>query len=373
MPVADCHPNDMMEPYRLLPFLALAGAAACAAPAPQAPAPRQAAFIEAEYEPYLRPGNGVVTGQVLLHTLAGEVRFGAGREVYLNPVTTYSTEWWTKAVIGGRELQDGDARARRYERLEIADRNGRFTFSDLPAGEYYLLSLVPGDVPVGDPGGSATHGERVGRRVLVSEGSRVEIGLDELERDSTGVADTLASGAADTTAGETDTTAAEIAEADSMPASQRVLASSHTEADGTDTTNGTDSPAPTKDSVPPAATPPARPYSAPPPPTASDEPMPERRLLTRFVPTRRALSDVLRLKIVSEYEEARPGLLVLALGEGYTSGTSVEYNLKRLFAAYEAFLQYEERAVLELWLNGQKIGEFTRDGLLVGPEFTTPR
>lgn len=101
--------------------------------------------------------------------------------------------------------------------------------------------------------------------------------------------------------------------------------------------------------------------------------MPERRALTRFVPTRRALSDVTRLKIVSEYEEARPGLLVLALGEGYETGTSVEYNLKRLFAAYEAFLQYEERAVLELWLNGQKIGEYTRDGLLLGPEYTTPR
>lgn len=95
--------------------------------------------------------------------------------------------------------------------------------------------------------------------------------------------------------------------------------------------------------------------------------------MTRFVPTRRALSDVMRLKIVSEYEEARPGLLVLALGEGYATGTSVEYNLKRLFAAYEAFLQYEERAVFELWLDGQKIGEYTRDGLLVGPEYTAPR
>lgn len=349
----------MMALYRLMPLLSLAGVAACASsPSPATPAPRRAEFIEAEYQPYLKPGNGVVAGQVLLHTLAGEVRYGAGREVYLNPVTTYSSEWWNESVVGGRELADGDARARQYERLEIADRQGRFTFSGLPAGEYYLLSLVPGDVAVGNPAGSETHGDRVGRRVRVSSGSKVEVALDELERDSTGVADTTT----------------EIAIADQSPDStQPVLASTHTESDGSAIAPlhpagveaaGDTAPGPAKTAV--------RPYSAP-PPVSSDEPMAERRGLTRFVPTRRALSDVIRLKIVSEYEEARPGLLVLALGEGYSTGTSVEYNLKRLFAAYEAFLQYEERAVLELWLNGQKIGEYTRDGLLVGPEYTAPR
>ena len=369
----------MMAPYRLLPLLALSGAA-CGAPTPPpatAPAPRQAEFIEAEYRPYLQPGNGVVTGQVLLHTLAGEVRYGAGREVFLNPVTSYSTEWWNKSVISGHELEEGDARARRYERLEVADRDGRFAFDSLPPGEYYLLSLVPGDSPVGDPQGSATHGERVGRKVRVSESSRVEVALDELER--AGVVDSAGDLAADSAGRSVDSAALAVAdtttdsvasavstETDSTPAPPQVLASSNTG------TNGTASPPPVKDSAAPAAKPPVRPYSAP-PPVDSDEPMPERRALTRFVPTRRALSDVTRLRIVAEYEEARPGLLVLALGDGYVTGTSVEYNLKRLYAAYEAFLQYEERAVIELWLHGQKIGEFTRDGLLVGPEYTTPR
>ncbi len=354
----------MMELSRLMPLLALAGVAACASHSPPTPAPRKAEFIEAEYQPYLNPGNGVVAGQVLLHTLAGEVRYGAGREVYLNPVTSYSSEWWTQSVVGGRELEDGDARARRYERLEIADRQGKFAFSDLPSGEYYLLSLVPGDVPVGDPGGSDTHGDRVGRRVRVSEGSRVEVALDELEPDSVASADS-------------GTTAVASVD-DSAEASQPVLASTHTESDASapssidpkrEEREGVE---PASDTTPAPAKTVVRPYSAP-PPVASDEPMAERRALTRFVPTRRALSDVTRLKIVSEYEEARPGLLVLALGEGYETGTSVEYNLKRLFAAYEAFLQYEERAVFELWLNGQKIGEYTRDGLLLGPEYSTPR
>jgi hypothetical protein len=346
----------MMALYRLTPLLALVGVAACASNSPPAPAPRRAAFIEAEYQPYLNPGTGVVSGQVLLHTLAGEARYGAGREVYLNPVTSYSSEWWTQSVIGGHELEDGDERARRYERLEIADREGRFAFKELPAGEYYLLSLVPGDAPVGDPAGSATNGDRVGRRVRVSEGSQVEVALDELESDMV---------AADTAAA-VDTAATSVASAsDSAPSSQPVLASNHTESDASSAIQ------PSRDTVPASAATTVRPYSAP--PAEADEPMPERRSMTRFVPTRRALSDVTRLKIVSEYEEARPGLLVLALGEGYTSGTSVEYNLKRLFAAYEAFLQYEERAVIELWLNGQKIGEYTRDGLLLGPEYATPR
>jgi hypothetical protein len=89
---------------------------------------------------------------------------------------------------------------------------------------------------------------------------------------------------------------------------------------------------------------------------------------------RRALSDVIRLGIVSNYEEVKPGLLVLVLGKGYHTATAVEYNFKQLYAAYIALLNYpDEHPVMELWQRGEKIGEYTRDGMLIGSDYSTPR
>ena len=51
----------------------------------------------------------------------------------------------------------------------------------------------------------------------------------------------------------------------------------------------------------------------------------------------------------------------------------MEYNLGRLLKAYGAYLHYSVPPVLELWLNGEKIGEYTNQGLLLGPEFSQPR
>jgi hypothetical protein len=89
---------------------------------------------------------------------------------------------------------------------------------------------------------------------------------------------------------------------------------------------------------------------------------------------RLALSDVVRLRIVASYEEVEPGVLVLVLGSGYRTSTSLEYNLRQLYAAYVDLLNYPEKdPVMELWQNGRKIGEYTRDGPLVRPESVTPR
>ena len=88
-------------------------------------------------------------------------------------------------------------------------------------------------------------------------------------------------------------------------------------------------------------------------------------MLQRHTAMRIALGDVTRLGIVSEYQEVGPGVLVLALGDGYLRSASVEYNLLRLHRAYSGFLDYALPAVMELWLNGQQIGMVTDDGMRV--------
>jgi serine/threonine-protein kinase len=105
------------------------------------------------------------------------------------------------------------------------------------------------------------------------------------------------------------------------------------------------------------------------PGSAGESPAPADETLTRTVAMRLALGDVLRLDIVADYREVRPGLLVLALGSGYRTSTSREYNLRQLYGAYTEVLDHpDEDPVMELWQNGRRIGQYSRKGLQVGPE-----
>ena len=91
--------------------------------------------------------------------------------------------------------------------------------------------------------------------------------------------------------------------------------------------------------------------------------------LTGTPAMRLALGDVTRLDIVVDYREVRPGRLVLIVGDGYHTSTSLEYNLGKLYAAYLGFLDYPTQSpVMELWRDGKKLGEYTRHGLITASE-----
>src|SRR5437588_13083015 len=76
------------------------------------PQPRQTVFQEHEFAPYAGKGTSTVTGQAFLKTRGGEVKFGAGNEVWMFPVTSYTTEVYRRAIIGGENLATGDSRLR---------------------------------------------------------------------------------------------------------------------------------------------------------------------------------------------------------------------------------------------------------------------
>jgi len=103
---------------------------------------RQAQFVESEYVPYAGEGTATICGQAFTKTRRGEFKYGAGNEAYLNPVTSYSTEWYTVGVIGGRSLNKADRRVLAYNRTTRADGEGRFCFENLPSGDYYLACPV---------------------------------------------------------------------------------------------------------------------------------------------------------------------------------------------------------------------------------------
>jgi hypothetical protein len=119
--------------------------AACVG-SPANPYKRQAQFIEAEYAPYGKPGTSTISGQAFVKTRGGDVRYGAGNEVGLNPVTTYSNEWFEQTVRKQRVMEAADPRCDKYYWETRADGEGRFTFENLPAGEYYVFCVISWEV-----------------------------------------------------------------------------------------------------------------------------------------------------------------------------------------------------------------------------------
>lgn len=113
------------------------------------PVQRKTQFDEAEYAPYGKPGTSAIVGQAFLKTRAGDVKYGAGNTVYLNPVTNYSREWFELHVLGGKNLAPADSRINQYIREARADGQGGFEFQGIPAGEYYVTCHITWLVPNG--------------------------------------------------------------------------------------------------------------------------------------------------------------------------------------------------------------------------------
>jgi hypothetical protein len=130
---------------------------------------RKAVFVEAEYAPYNIPGTGKVVGQTFLKTRGGDVKYGAGNIVYMNPVTSYSTEWF-ESIKQLTRLEDPDPRTNKYNLQTMADGEGRFEFDNLPAGEYYIMCNIFWEVPSGRHGYMKTTGNPAYSRVKVENG-----------------------------------------------------------------------------------------------------------------------------------------------------------------------------------------------------------
>ena len=115
---------------------------ACSTP----PSPRQASFDPQEYAPYAKAGHGTITGQVSLKNVDGAVTSGGGcKEVFLEPVTSYSSEWIERAVMRNETLSAPDSRAITYRRTTSTDGLGNFRFDKLPAGSYYVSCMMQYD------------------------------------------------------------------------------------------------------------------------------------------------------------------------------------------------------------------------------------
>ena len=99
-------------------------------------------FSEAEYSSLSRTGNGRVVGSIYLTTPSGHKIYGKQTRLYLNPVTSYSTQWYEKSYLGGAKMSKVDPRLFNYLKFTTSDNNGKFEFLNVPSGSYYLIGVV---------------------------------------------------------------------------------------------------------------------------------------------------------------------------------------------------------------------------------------
>ena len=103
---------------------------------------RQAEFNPEEYAPYEGTGTGRVCGQAYLSMEDGKLHVASGDRVLLAPATSYTEEAMMVKVLGGRKMVDPDPEAMKFEQHAKTDAEGRFCFTGLPAGEYYVVADI---------------------------------------------------------------------------------------------------------------------------------------------------------------------------------------------------------------------------------------
>jgi len=128
-------------------------------------------FPAQEYASLKRDGTGVVKGEIYAQNTFGKKVYGKQTKLYLNPVTSYSREWYNQSYVGGRSMEKADKRLFNYLKFTQSNSRGQFAFFGIPAGSYYLIGTV-----------AMSNGKnlRIAKQVNVSNGQTVRIDLDRM-------------------------------------------------------------------------------------------------------------------------------------------------------------------------------------------------
>jgi hypothetical protein len=95
-----------------------------------------------EYMALSKNGSGTVKGKVYLQGIYGEKVIGKNTRLYLNPVTSYSNQWYEESYLGGEKMGKADPKLYNYLRFTSSNHKGSFAFYGVPSGQYYLIGTV---------------------------------------------------------------------------------------------------------------------------------------------------------------------------------------------------------------------------------------
>jgi hypothetical protein len=99
-------------------------------------------FPAEEYAALARTGKGTIKGQIYLLTAGGQRVPGVKTRLYLNPVTSYSKEWFEISYEDGKKMSEADPRLFNYLKFTASESDGSFSFFGVPTGEYYIIGTV---------------------------------------------------------------------------------------------------------------------------------------------------------------------------------------------------------------------------------------
>ena len=100
-------------------------------------------FPVEEYKRIKKVGHSTVSGTIYLensHT-AYKIK-GKRTKLWLNPVTSYSRQWYQQSHLGGYKLSKTDKRLYNYLKFTYSDNSGNFNFFGVPTGDYYLTGTI---------------------------------------------------------------------------------------------------------------------------------------------------------------------------------------------------------------------------------------
>lgn len=99
-------------------------------------------FPESEYKSLSTTGSATVSGSIYVKTAGGNNVYGKSTRLYLNPATSYSTQWFKESYLGGAKMSKVDPKLFNYLKFTTSDSNGKFEFLNIPSGSYYLIGVV---------------------------------------------------------------------------------------------------------------------------------------------------------------------------------------------------------------------------------------
>lgn len=132
-------------------------------------------FPENEYAKLQNEGSAIIKGQAFLKTRGGDVKLAAGEQIVLNPVTSYSNQWYEENYLKQNFMSPADSRLWQYVKKTTADGSGHFKFKNVPPGEYYVTTKVMWEAATGYQGSLQFQGGWLTKKVHISNGQEVEI------------------------------------------------------------------------------------------------------------------------------------------------------------------------------------------------------
>ena len=95
-----------------------------------------------EYKRLAKKGRATVRGMIYLDDGYGKKIYGKNTRLYLNPVTSYSKQWYQESYLRGKKMSKADAKLFNYVKFTASGEDGRFAFYGVSTGGYYITGSV---------------------------------------------------------------------------------------------------------------------------------------------------------------------------------------------------------------------------------------